>query len=171
MDIDDTTSAKKGPTPDSILDGVITRALAFLRGDAGVADFAKPGDPRAAVAALLVEAALQDDRFVPEERACITYLLMKHFALSTTATQELLTAAESANASTHALFGHVGLLIKHVDMKSRITLVEMLWEVAYADGELKLAERSLVEKLTEILSVSQYDSAEAQVRVRARTRV
>ena len=52
--------------------------------------------------------------------------------------------------------------------EERIALIEMLWEVAYADGELHDYEASLIRRITGLLYVSDRDSGEARKRVRAR---
>jgi uncharacterized tellurite resistance protein B-like protein len=47
-------------------------------------------------------------------------------------------------------------------------VIEMLWEVAYADGRLHDYEASLLRRVTGLLYVSDRDSGEARKRVLAR---
>ena len=54
------------------------------------------------------------------------------------------------------------------DQEERIRLIEMLWEVAYADGELHDYEASLMRRITGLLYISDRDSGEARQRVLAR---
>ena len=52
--------------------------------------------------------------------------------------------------------------------EDRIQVIEMLWEVVYADGELHDYEASLLRRITGLLYVSDRDSGEARKRVLAR---
>ena len=44
-------------------------------------------------------------------------------------------------------------------------MIEMLWEVVYADGQLHDYEASLLRRVTGLLYVSDRDSGEARLRV------
>jgi uncharacterized tellurite resistance protein B-like protein len=50
----------------------------------------------------------------------------------------------------------------------RVELIEMLWEVVYADGQLHDYEASLLRRIAGLLYVSDRNSGEARKRVLAR---
>ncbi len=50
----------------------------------------------------------------------------------------------------------------------RVTVIEMLWEVAYADGILHDYEANLVRRVGGLLFVPDHDTGEARKRVLAR---
>ena len=52
--------------------------------------------------------------------------------------------------------------------EERIELMEMLWEVVYADGELHHYEANLMRRLAGLLQVSDRDAGSARKRARKR---
>lgn len=121
-----------------------------------------------AAAALMVEAARLDDDFDVDERARIEMLLQQHFALSASEAEELLAAGEKASSDSVEWQGFTRTIKDGFEPDERIALIEMLWEVAYADGELHDYEASLIRRITGLLYVSDRDSGEARKRVRTR---
>lgn len=121
-----------------------------------------------AAAALMVEAARLDDDFDATERSRIETLLQKQFALSAAEAGELLSAGEQASDDSVEWQGFTRAIKDGFEPKERIALIEMLWEVAYADGELHDYEASLIRRITGLLYVSDRDSGEARKRVRVR---
>ena len=93
-------------------------------------------DLQVAVAVLLVEAARMDDRFDEHERTAIAHLLEHKFDLSYDETRGLLALAEQTAERSHQLHPFTRLAVERMEPKQRIRLIEMLWEVAYADGKL-----------------------------------
>ena len=55
-------------------------------------------------------------------------------------------------------------------MEERIELIEMIWEVVYADGELHDYEANLLRRLGGLLYVSDRERGDARKRVLARLR-
>lgn len=141
---------------------------AALRGEPVVSKGAtsKPNDLQVAVGALLVEAAMRDDVFEAAERAAIERLLAERFDLSPDATAELMKLSEAAKNESLELFGFVRKLIKDMDEDQRIEVVEMLWEVVYADGVLDAHEDAMIRKVAGLLYVSDFARGAARRRVR-----
>jgi uncharacterized tellurite resistance protein B-like protein len=122
-------------------------------------------DLQIAVAVLLVEAARRDDTFDSVERAAIERLLSEKFALSAEATRHLLTQAEATADRTSQLHPFTRLAVERMDPQQRIRLIEMLWEVAYADGILDPEEDALVRRIAGLVYVSDPDRVAARHRV------
>jgi uncharacterized tellurite resistance protein B-like protein len=118
-----------------------------------------------AVAVLLVEAARRDDTFDGVERTTIERLLSEKFALSAEATRQLLKQAESTADRTSQLHPFTRLAVERMDPQQRIRLIEMLWEVAYADGILDPEEDALVRRIAGLIYVSDGDRVAARQRV------
>jgi uncharacterized tellurite resistance protein B-like protein len=118
-----------------------------------------------AVAVLLIEAARRDDTFDDVERAAIKRLLAEKFELSAEATRQLLAQAESAADQTSQLHPFTRLAVERMDPQQRIHLIEMLWEVAYADGILDPEEDALVRRVAGLIYVSDADRVAARQRV------
>ena len=125
-------------------------------------------DLRLSVAVLLVEAARQDDRFEPAERAVIEHLLMRKFALTREDCVALLAAGEARAGEMVQLHGHTSTIFEAMTPDERIGLVEMLWEVAYADGVLDPEEDLMIRRVAGLIAVSDRDRVLARQRVVAR---
>ena len=121
-----------------------------------------------AAAALLVEAAKLDDDFDDDERERIATLLKDQFSLRPDEATELLSAGEQASEDSIEWQGFTRKIKDGFEPEERIALIEMLWEVAYADGVLHDYEASLIRRITGLLYVSDRDSGEARKRVRTR---
>jgi uncharacterized tellurite resistance protein B-like protein len=121
-----------------------------------------------AAAALLVEAASMDSEFRAEERAKIAELLQSRFGLGAGEAAELLAEAERAAAESVQWQGFTHTIKEGFAPAERIEVIEMLWEVAYADGQLHDYEASLLRRITGLLYVSDRESGEARKRVLAR---
>jgi len=121
-----------------------------------------------AAAALLVEAAVMDGTFGEDERAVVLRLLKDRFELATDDAETLLDEAETAIAESNELYTLTRTIKENFEHSERIELIEMLWEVAYADGELHDYESNLVRRLSGLLYVSDRESGEARKRVLAK---
>lgn len=144
---------------------MIDRILQLLAG-AETRPFADhPDELQIAVAALLVEAARMDDRFDAAERAAIERLLAERFELSAEATQRLLATAERTADQSAQLFRFTRLMVERLSPEERIRIIEMLWEVAYADGVLDPDEDALLRRVAGLIYVSDRDRGAARKRV------
>lgn len=127
-------------------------------------------DRQLAAAALMVEAATMDSEFHAAERVRIGDLIQQRFGLSAAEAGDLLSEAERAAADSVQWHGFTQAVKDGFDHAERIELIEMLWEVAYADGELHDYEASLLRRIAGLIYVSDRESGEARKRVVARLR-
>lgn len=123
---------------------------------------------RLSVAVLLLEAARQDDRFDPSERAMIEKLLTQRFELNPQELAQLMAAAEEHSAQMVQLHGHTSEIAREMSPEQRVQLIEMLWDVAYADGVLDPEEDLLIRRIAGLIYVSDRDRVLARQRVLAR---
>ena len=56
----------------------------------------------------------------------------------------------------------------HFSEEERVKMIEMLWEVVYADGDLDDFEANMMRSVTGLLYVSDRESGDARKRVLAR---
>jgi uncharacterized tellurite resistance protein B-like protein len=119
---------------------MINRIKILLSGSSGPARDATPGhsfaDLQVAAAALLVEAAQMDADFDAVERTKILDLVRARFELSEAEAQSLLERAGDKVANASQLYGFTRVVKDNFDHEERVELIEMLWEVVYADGTL-----------------------------------
>jgi len=125
---------------------------------------------RLATAVLLAEAALMDGTVGDAEQAQIKTLLARRFGLDDAAATALYeTGLAEARRSTD-LYSHARAVKNELSYDERVEMIEMLWDVAYADGELHDYEANLMRRLTGLLYVEERDSGEARKRVLERRR-
>jgi uncharacterized tellurite resistance protein B-like protein len=120
---------------------------------------------RLAAAALMVEAAGQDGRVEDVELASIRSLLREQFGLSDADAEDLVEAGRNAASEATQLYGFVRAVNEAMAPEERVQIIEMLWQVAYADGELHDYEASLVRRIAGLLYVPDQDSGAARKRV------
>jgi uncharacterized tellurite resistance protein B-like protein len=125
-------------------------------------------DLRLSVAVLLLEAARQDDAFDAHERQVIEQLLTSRFDLSHEECASLMAAAGARANQMVQLHGHTSQVAAEMTPQDRIHLIEMLWDVAYADGVLDPEEDLLIRRIAGLIYVSDRDRVLARQRVLAR---
>jgi uncharacterized tellurite resistance protein B-like protein len=121
-----------------------------------------------AVAALLIETGRADDTLDEPERQLIGRLLERRFGLAPAEAQALEQAAERRAERSAQLFGFARVINERMPSAWRIGLIEMLWEVAYADGVLDPLEDSLLRRIGGLIDVSDHERGAARLRVLAR---
>ena len=159
------------PEPGGVLGkGTMRRFKEFLRDLATFkAGPAEDGDEvRLATAALLAEAALADGKFGPREEETITWLLARYFDLDSGEAAELTEAARQAAEESVQDFAFTRVIARRFTPEERIGMIEMLWQVAYADGRLHDYESALVRRIAGLIHVTDRDSGAARKRVLTR---
>ncbi len=143
--------------------------MKLLGGDGAPAAGEVGADPlHLAAAALLVEAAVLDGHFDAAERETIVALLGDRFALDTAAVNSLIDEARDAVAQSTQLYPFTRVVKDRFGPEDRVRMMEMLWEVAYADGRLHEFEASLARQVAGLIAVPDRDSGAARKRVLAR---
>src|SRR6185312_16306084 len=110
-------------------------------------------DLRLSMAVLLLEAARQDDSFDTRERAVILKLLAARFDLSEAECEKLIATAQDHAAELVQLHGHTSAIAQAMTPRQRVELIEMLWDVAYADGVLDPEEDLLIRRIAGLIYV------------------
>ena len=100
-----------------------------------------------AAAALLIGAAGEDGSYDPVERDTILALLERSFALAPEEAADLMQLAERQAERAVGLHRFVTILNRDLDADDKVRLIEMLWEVIYADGRLDDYEANLMRRL------------------------
>ena len=144
---------------------------AFRRLIADVGEGAKPAhrfdenDYRLAATALLVHAARIDGQFAESERAKLRALMETRFDLDESAAAELIAEATELEREAIDLYHFTAQLNRALDEKGRARMVEMMWQVAYADGVISEFEDNLIWRAADLLGVSQRERIALRNRV------
>ena len=112
---------------------------------------------RLAAAVLLVRASVIDGKIDASERRKLKTLLQKRFELEGEEARALLVEAVVREHGSVDLFRFTSVLCRELDQDGRKRIVEMLWEVVMADGEVHEFESNLVWRVAELLGVSTRD--------------
>lgn len=151
---------------------MINRIKSFLSGLK-----ARQGEPlgedgddqvRLCAAALLVEVAWLDQDFDDGERRHIVELLGGRFGLTTEEAETLVAAAEEKVHAATQILPFTRLIKDRFSHVERIEMVEMLWQVVYADGVLHDHEAALMRQIGGLVYVSDQERGAARKRVLAR---
>lgn len=121
-----------------------------------------------AAAALLVHAASIDTEFDDDERAKILELIQKSLELNAEEAQTLLEAAQTAADQAVQLLGFTRAIKDKFTYEERVELIEMLWEVVYADGKVDEYESQLMRRIGGLIYVTDRDRGIARKRVMER---
>src|SRR6516164_6051623 len=93
-------------------------------------------DYRLAAAALLVHAAAIDGDISDVERDKLNTIIKRQFGLDEATTDELVTEATEAEHEAIDLYHFTRAINRALDEDGRRRVVEMMWEIAYADGRV-----------------------------------
>ncbi len=122
-----------------------------------------------AVAALLVEAAQIDRRVSAEERAAVARLVRSRFALPDVEAARLLELAGGEFAAALDDWVFIQAVREGFSAPERVAVLEMIWEVVYADGHLARFEQLFMQRMGEALGIDAQAAEGAQERAFART--
>jgi uncharacterized tellurite resistance protein B-like protein len=138
--------------------------FAFTDGEKHPSRFAE-NDYRLAAAALLVHAASIDGEMSDVVRTKLHSVIKRAFDLDPDATNELITEATEAEHEAVDLYHFTRLINRSLDEAGRARMVEMMWEIVYADGHVTEFEDNLIWRAADLLGVS------ARERIALRQRV
>ncbi|HEX2354423.1 MAG TPA: TerB family tellurite resistance protein, partial [Xanthobacteraceae bacterium] len=111
-------------------------------------------------AALLVHAAAIDGDVGDAEREKLHTVIKRQFALDEATTDELVAEATEAEHEAIDLYHFTSLINRSLDEEGRRRVVEMMWEIAYADGDVDEFERNLIWRAADLLGVSSRERIE-----------
>ncbi len=151
--------------PPTMLNRIKSLFSAFDRGESATEGHSFE-EHQLAAAALLVEAGCLDGGFEGVEKETVQSLLTGRFSLSQDEVAALMEQAESAQDSSSQLFRFTHAVKDTFTEEERIHLIEMLWEVVYADGVLHDYEANLLRRIGGLIHVSDRDRGDALRRVK-----
>lgn len=122
-------------------------------------------DYRLAAATLLMHTATIDGAISAVEHDRLHDILKQHFSLDDAATDELVAEATEADAKATDLYSFTHKLNRALDDTARARLVEMMWQIVYADGAVTEFEDNLVWRAADLLSVLRDERIALRARV------
>lgn len=125
------------------------------------------GDYRLAAAALLMHAAGIDGNVSDVERDKVHALIKQHFKLDAAAADELVAEAAVAEQKAIDLYQFTVRLNRSLGEKDRARMVEMMWQIVYAEGMVTEFEDNLIWRAADLLGVSRDERIALRERVAA----
>ncbi len=136
----------------------------FVEGEKHPSHFAD-NDYRLAAVALLVHAATIDGDMSASERAMLHAVVKRRFNLDDAVADELIDKATLAEHEAVDLYHFTSLLNRVLDDEGRARVIEMMWEIVYADGRRDELEDNLLWRAADLLGVSQRERIELRQRI------
>lgn len=121
---------------------------------------------RLACAALMVRAAWLDGHLDTAEERALTTLIVERFCTSEEEANNIVKEATADLDKSNDIYRYTKELRSNFDAEERLKLIEMIWEVVYADGVLHDFEATLMRRLAGLLYIDDRDSGEAKKRAK-----
>ncbi|MBX2885311.1 MAG: TerB family tellurite resistance protein [Granulosicoccus sp.] len=122
-------------------------------------------DLQKASAQLLLEVARADFHINDEERAQVIEAISRTTAMTAEELNELVADAEQHANTSISYHEHIRLINDSFTREQKITLIEQLWQVAYADQNLDRYEEAFIRKIADLIYVKHRDFIQAKLRV------
>lgn len=126
-------------------------------------------DDRLATAALLVHTVAIDGEVQDRERDAVRAALIRNFGLTRGEADALVERARERDAEAVDLYGFTSILKRDLDQAGRERVIEMMWEIVYADGGVHEFEDNMVWRVAELLGVSARDRIRLRKRIEGRS--
>lgn len=114
-------------------------------------------DYRLAAASLLVHLVHADGVVDAAESRRLREIIAGTFDLDAQATTRLIRSAEVSDKEAVDFYHFTNTLTRALDQTGRQKIVEMMWEIAFADGSVHELEENIVARIAELLGVSPHD--------------
>lgn len=122
-------------------------------------------DARLALTALLVRVARTDGQYDADEMAHIDAITATRYGLDETGALSLRKDAEQLEAEAPDTVRFTRAIKDAVAYEDRVAVIEALWKVALADGERSKEEDAVLRLVSNLLGITDRDSALARQRV------
>ena len=120
-----------------------------------------------ATVALLLETARADFHVHDEELESVAHHAQEFFGLDANETEELVSLAEEEAKNATCYYEFTSLINNKFTQEEKISIVELMWRIAYADKVLEKYEEALVRKIAELLYVPHSAFIAAKHRVKS----
>ncbi|MGB1263335.1 MAG: TerB family tellurite resistance protein [Cognaticolwellia sp.] len=117
---------------------------------------------------LLCEVMLADGQLADAEQEKLNDIITSQFQLTSTEVSEII--AQSLLLCENATDFHqfTSKINKNYSLEQRIKMLELLWQVAYADGELASIEEHIIRKVADLLHLRHSEYIETKLICKAK---
>ncbi len=122
-----------------------------------------------AATALLVHVVSLDGEPSETEKRKLHSLIESRFGLDRGMADQLIKSAMLVEGEAVDLYHFTSVIMRSVDEPGRLRIVEMMWELVYADGQVSEFEDNVVWRAADLLGVSSRDRIDLKHRVAGKT--
>ncbi len=115
-----------------------------------------------AACALLLEIAYSDEEFADSERAHLESAMQRHFGLDDDTARQLIEFADKERRRQIDYHHFTRLISQNYNPAQKLVLLETMWGLVFADGEVAKHETMLMRKLSHLLDVKPAFLSEAK---------
>lgn len=126
-------------------------------------------DCRVAAVALLVHVADADGVTAAVESQRLKTLVKDQFGLDANDAAVLIREAQQSEREAVDFYHFTHILKRNLDDEGRHRIIEMMWDIAFADGVVDEIEENVVWRIAELLGVSNRDRVLLRQKVAAKT--
>ena len=139
--------------------------VGLLKGDAAGQPQSRFEKVQLATCALFLEVAHSDGVYQAVEAKIVHDLLAEKFELSAACVTELIEHAQDHRAETHDLFQFAREINAEFSIDEKLDVMEAVWRIIYADGELDKFEDAIARQLATLLRLSHKDVIDRKLKV------
>ena len=110
-------------------------------------------DKNLAAAALMVHVIAADGEITSEEEHRLEQILRDHYSVTEAEALALSNAAKLAQSDAVDMYRFTSILKAEMEEHERLALIEDLWEMVYADGEIHEFEDNVVWRVAELIGI------------------
>lgn len=122
-------------------------------------------DYRLAATALLIHVVSLDGEPSDVEKQKLHSLLQSRFQLDAPTASQLIAEATLVEGEAVDLYHFTSIIMRSVDEEGRKRIIEMMWELVYADGNVSEFEDNVMWRAGDLLGVSSRDRIQLKHRV------
>lgn len=122
-----------------------------------------------AVAALLVEASRLDGHYDAVEQGTVIRLLKDSLQMPPEQARTLLSFAEIRQANTYDDWIFCQAINRGFSMAEKVEILDKLWEVAMADGQLHRLEAMMLDRVAKELKITEADAARIKAKATSKS--
>ena len=123
---------------------------------------------RLAATALLIHVISLDGEPSEIEKRKLHSLLESRFGLDPGTADQLIAAATLVEGEAVDLYHFTSVIMRSVDEQGRLRIIEMMWELVFADGQASEFEDNVVWRAADLLGVSSRDRIDLKRRIAGR---
>jgi len=120
---------------------------------------------RLAATALLIHVVSLDGEPTAIEKRKLHSLIETRFGLDPGTADRLITSATRVEGEAVDLYHFTSVIMRSVNEEGRLRIVEMMWEMVYADGQVTEFEDNVVWRAADLLGISSRDRIDLKHRV------